>query len=162
MFDLLTLLHPNPAPPLPSPASTLPPLPPPTSLETAKSTAQSSSTPSPVDLTMSFTQPAPPASSSSPLAAMGAALPHAPVLGAPYALPLCSLLGMKSIPYVALSAPPSSAAAIGAPILAGSMQAAAAVPVQAHAAAALASYTAKISPSTNGMKKPERQKFAPY
>ncbi|KAF1392319.1 hypothetical protein PFLUV_G00051560 [Perca fluviatilis] len=34
-------------------------------LETAKSTAQSSSMPSPVDLTMSFTQPAPPASSSS-------------------------------------------------------------------------------------------------
>ncbi|XP_047195790.1 formin-like protein 18 isoform X2 [Hippoglossus stenolepis] len=49
-------------------------------LETAKSTAQSSSMPSPVDLTMSFTQPAPPASSSSssPLAAMGAAMPHAP------------------------------------------------------------------------------------
>ncbi|KAM9361794.1 poly(rC)-binding protein 4 [Symphorus nematophorus] len=141
-------------------------------LETAKSTAQSSSMPSPVDLTMSFTQPAPPASasssSSSPLAAMGAALPHAPILGAPYALPLSSLLGMKSIPYLALSTPPASAAAaaaaIGAPMLPGSMQTAAtaAVPVQAHAAAALASYTAKISSSANGMKKPERQKFAPY
>uniref|UniRef100_A0AAZ1Y136 K Homology domain-containing protein n=2 Tax=Oreochromis aureus TaxID=47969 RepID=A0AAZ1Y136_OREAU len=84
-------------------------------LETAKSTAQSSSMPSPVDLTMSFTQPAPPASasssSSSPLAAMGAALPHAPILGAPYALPLSSLLGVKSIPYLALSTPPASAAA---------------------------------------------------
>ncbi|KAM3621873.1 uncharacterized protein V6R79_017305 [Siganus canaliculatus] len=141
-------------------------------LETAKSTAQSSSMPSPVDLTMSFTQPAPPASasssSSSPLAAMGAALPHAPILGAPYALPLSSLLGMKSIPYLALSTPPASAAAaaaaIGAPMLPGSMQTAATagVPVQAHAAAALASYTAKISSSANGMKKPERQKFAPY
>ncbi|XP_049442292.1 poly(rC)-binding protein 4 isoform X2 [Epinephelus fuscoguttatus] len=142
-------------------------------LETAKSTAQSSSMPSPVDLTMSFTQPAPPASSSSssPLAAMGAALPHAQMLGAPYALPLSSLLGMKSIPYLALSTPPASAAAaaaaaaaIGAPMLPGSMQTAAtaAVPVQAHAAAALASYTAKISSSANGMKKPERQKFAPY
>ncbi|KAI3370166.1 hypothetical protein L3Q82_024451 [Scortum barcoo] len=141
-------------------------------LETAKSTAQSSSMPSPVDLTMSFTQPAPPASasssSSSPLAAMGAALPHAPILGAPYALPLSSLLGMKSIPYLALSTPPASAAAaaaaIGAPVLPGSMQTAAtaAIPVQAHAAAALASYTAKISSSANGMKKPERQKFAPY
>ncbi|XP_070758230.1 poly(rC)-binding protein 4 [Enoplosus armatus] len=136
-------------------------------LETAKSTAQSSSMPSPVDLTMSFTQPAPPASasssSSSPLAAMGAALPHAPILGAPYALPLSSLLGMKSIPYLALSTPPASAAAaaIGAPMLPGSMQTAA-IPVQAHAAAALASYTAKISSSANGMKKPERQKFAPY
>ncbi|XP_039858231.1 poly(rC)-binding protein 4-like isoform X1 [Simochromis diagramma] len=146
-------------------------------LETAKSTAQSSSMPSPVDLTMSFTQPSPPvsasSSSSSPLAAMGAALPHAPILGAPYAFPLSSLLGVKSIPYLALSTPPASAAAaaaaaaaaIGAPVLPASMQTAAAtaaVPVQAHAAAALASYTAKISSSTNGMKKPERQKFAPY
>ncbi|KAM7421816.1 hypothetical protein PAMA_010055 [Pampus argenteus] len=139
-------------------------------LETAKSTAQSSSMPSPVDLTMSFTQPAPPASassSSSPLAAMGAALPHAPILGAPYAFPLSSLLGVKSIPYLALSTPPTSAAAaaaaaIGAPMLPGSVAATAGVPVQAHAAAALASYTAKISSSANGMKKPERQKFAPY
>ncbi|XP_034388626.1 poly(rC)-binding protein 4 [Cyclopterus lumpus] len=108
-------------------------------LETAKSTAQSSSMPPPVDLTMSFTQPAPPASSS-PLAAMGAAMPHAQMLGSPYALPLSSLLGMKSFPYLALSNPSASA----------------------HAAAALASYTAKISSSANGMKKPERQKFAPY
>ncbi|KAM6928373.1 poly(rC)-binding protein 4-like [Xenentodon cancila] len=144
-------------------------------LETAKSTAQSSSMPSPVDLTMSFTQPAPPASSSSssssPLAAMGAALPHAPILGAPYALPLSSLLGMKSIPYLTLSTPPASAAAaaaaaaaIGAPVLPSSVPAAgtATVPVSAQAAAALASYTAKISSSTNGMKKPERQKFSPY
>ncbi|KAF0034697.1 hypothetical protein F2P81_012455 [Scophthalmus maximus] len=138
-------------------------------LETAKSTAQSSSMPSPVDLTMSFTQPAPPASSSSssPLAAMGATLTHAPMLGGPYALPLSSLLGMKSIPYLALSGPPG-AAAMGAPMLSGSMQTAATagVPVQAQAhaaaAAALASYTAKISSSANGMKKPERQKFAPY
>ncbi|MEQ2305118.1 hypothetical protein AMECASPLE_034274 [Ameca splendens] len=127
---------------------------------------------SPVDLTMSFTQPAPPASasssSSSSLAAMGAALPHAPILGAPYALPLSSLLGMKSIPYLALSAPPASAAAaaaaMGAQVLPSSMQTAAtaAVPVPAHAAAVLASYTAKISSSANGMKKPERQKFSPY
>ncbi|XP_069025621.1 poly(rC)-binding protein 4-like isoform X1 [Embiotoca jacksoni] len=144
-------------------------------LETAKSTAQSSSMPSPVDLTMSFTQPAPPASasssSSSPLAAMGAALPHAPILGAPYALPLSSLLGMKSIPYLALSTPPASAAAaaaaaaaIGVPMLPGSVPTSAGVQVPAHAAAAaaLASYTAKISSSANGMKKPERQKFAPY
>uniref|UniRef100_A0A3P8PRC1 K Homology domain-containing protein n=1 Tax=Astatotilapia calliptera TaxID=8154 RepID=A0A3P8PRC1_ASTCA len=130
-------------------------------LETAKSTAQSSSMPSPVDLTMSFTQPPPPvsasSSSSSPLAAMGAALPHAQILGAPYAFPLSSLLGVKSIPYLALSTPPASAAAAAA-----TAAATAAVPVQAHAAAALASYTAKISSSTNGMKKPERQKFAPY
>ncbi|XP_056129396.1 poly(rC)-binding protein 4 [Lampris incognitus] len=145
-------------------------------LETAKSTAQSSSMPSPVDLTMSFTQPAPPASSSSsssPLAAMGATMPHAPILGAPYTLPFSSLLGVKSIPYLALSTPPAqsaaaaaaaAAAAIGTPMVAGSVPtAAAAIPMPAHAAAAaLASYTAKISSSANGMKKPERQKFAPY
>uniref|UniRef100_A0A3P9IEC4 Poly(rC) binding protein 4 n=1 Tax=Oryzias latipes TaxID=8090 RepID=A0A3P9IEC4_ORYLA len=145
-------------------------------LETAKSTAQSSSMPSPVDLTMSFTQPSPPASasssSSSPLAAMGASLPHAPMLGAPYALPLSSLLGVKSIPYLALSTSSASAAAaaaaaaatIGAPVLQSSVPTAATatVPVSAHTAAALASYTAKISSSANSMKKPERQKFAPY
>ncbi|XP_060926173.1 poly(rC)-binding protein 4 [Limanda limanda] len=141
-------------------------------LETAKSTAQSSSMPSPVDLTMSFTQPAaPPASSSSsssssssPLAAMGASMPLPPLLGSPYAFPLSSLLGVKPLPYLALSSPAASAAAIGGALLPGSMQtaAAAAVPVQAHAAAALASYTAKIWSSANGMKKPERQKFAPY
>ncbi|XP_027023625.2 poly(rC)-binding protein 4 isoform X3 [Tachysurus vachellii] len=111
-------------------------------LETAKSTAQSSSMSSPVELNMSFTQPASPASSSAAaLAAMGA-LPHAPILGAPYALPLSSLLGMKSVPFLTLSAPAGTAAA-------------------APAHATLASYTAKIS-SANGIKKPERQKFAPY
>lgn len=96
------------------------------------------------DPTMSFTQPAPPASasSSSPLAALGAMLPHAP-----YALPLSSLLGMKSIPYLALSTSSATAA-----LLPGAT---------AGAAAALASYTAKISTS-NGTKKPERQKFSPY
>ncbi|XP_072522124.1 poly(rC)-binding protein 4 isoform X3 [Salminus brasiliensis] len=118
-------------------------------LETAKSTAQSSSMSTPVDLNMSFTQPASPASSSAAaLAAMGG-LPHAPILGAPYALPLSSLLGMKSVPFLALSAPTATAAAAAA--------AAAAAP--AHGT--LASYTAKIS-SANGIKKPERQKFAPY
>ncbi|XP_067251990.1 poly(rC)-binding protein 4 isoform X2 [Chanodichthys erythropterus] len=115
-------------------------------LETAKSTAQSSSMSTPVDLNMSFTQTAPPASSSAAaLAAMGG-LPHAPILGAPYTLPLSSLLGIKSVPFLALSAPAATAAA-----------AAAAAP--AHGT--LASYTAKIS-SANGIKKPERQKFAPY
>ncbi|XP_056116554.1 poly(rC)-binding protein 4 isoform X2 [Rhinichthys klamathensis goyatoka] len=118
-------------------------------LETAKSTAQSSSMSTPVDLNMSFTQTAPPASSSAAaLAAMGG-LPHAPILGAPYTLPLSSLLGIKSVPFLALSAPAAQAAAAAA--------AAAAAP--AHGT--LASYTAKIS-SANGIKKPERQKFAPY
>ncbi|MBN3325848.1 PCBP3 protein, partial [Atractosteus spatula] len=72
------------------------------------------------------------------LAAMGA-MPPAPVLGAPYALPLSSILGMKSVPFLALSAPAAAPTAHGT----------------------LASYTAKIS-SANGIKKPERQKFAPY
>ncbi|XP_065115901.1 poly(rC)-binding protein 4 isoform X3 [Paramisgurnus dabryanus] len=112
-------------------------------LETAKSTAQSSSMSTPVDLNMSFTQTAPHASSSAAaLAAMGG-LPHAPILGAPYTLPLSSLLGIKSVPFLALSAPAASAAAA------------------APAHGTLASYTAKIS-SANGIKKPERQKFAPY
>ncbi|KAM8868592.1 poly(rC)-binding protein 4-like isoform 1-T1 [Synchiropus picturatus] len=126
-------------------------------LETAKSTAQSSSMSSPVDLTMSFPPPNPPASSSSPsLAAMGAAtLPHAPILGAPFALPLSSLLRVKSIPYLALSTPPTSAS-IGSQLVSGSVTAA-----QAHAAN-LASYTAKISTSVNGTKKAERAKFSPY
>ncbi|XP_050950799.1 poly(rC)-binding protein 4 isoform X4 [Labeo rohita] len=114
-------------------------------LETAKSTAQSSSMSTPVDLNMSFTQTAPPASSSAAaLAAMGG-LPHAPILGAPYTLPLSSLLGIKSVPFLALSAPAATAAAAAA----------------APAHGTLASYTAKIS-SANGIKKPERQKFAPY
>ncbi|XP_051550478.1 poly(rC)-binding protein 4-like isoform X3 [Myxocyprinus asiaticus] len=109
-------------------------------LETAKSTAQSSSMSTPVDLNMSFTQTAPHASSSAAaLAAMGG-LPHAPILGAPYTLPLSSLLGIKSFPFLTLSAPAAAAA-------------------PAHGT--LASYTAKIS-NANGIKKPERQKFAPY
>ncbi|KAJ8259907.1 hypothetical protein GJAV_G00174840 [Gymnothorax javanicus] len=113
-------------------------------LETAKSTAQSSSMSTSVDLNMSFTQPASPASSSAAaLAAMGG-LTHAPMLGTPYALPLSSLLGMKSVPFLALSTPTAPAAAAVAPT---------------HGT--LASYTAKIS-SANGIKKPERQKFAPY
>ncbi|KAJ3602983.1 hypothetical protein NHX12_030727 [Muraenolepis orangiensis] len=125
-----------------------------------------------VDLTMSFTQPpAPPASSSSSssssscasLAAMGAAMPHASMLGAPYAtaLPLSSLLGVKSFPYhhhLALSSQAMGAPGLGAGAQAMSMMA----PSHAAAAAALASYTAKISSSANGMKKPDRQKFAPY
>lgn len=130
-------------------------------LETAKSTAQSSTMSPPVDLTMTFTQPsASSSSSSSPLAAMGAPLSHAPLLGGPY-LPLSSLLGVKSLPYLALSSP-SASAAIGGHVIQGSAPPAPAVPVPAHAAAALASYTAKISSTANGMKKPERQKFAPY
>ncbi|XP_033875644.1 poly(rC)-binding protein 4 isoform X1 [Acipenser ruthenus] len=107
-------------------------------LETAKSTAQPSSITTPVDLNMTFTQPASPTSSSAAALAAMSGMPHGHMLGAPYALPLSSLLGMKSVPFLTLSAP--SAASHGT----------------------LASYTSKISSANNGIKKPERQKFAPY
>uniref|UniRef100_U3IN56 K Homology domain-containing protein n=1 Tax=Anas platyrhynchos platyrhynchos TaxID=8840 RepID=U3IN56_ANAPP len=55
-----------------------------------------------------------------------------------YAVPVSSLLGMKTVPLLALNA----AAAAGA-------------------TGSLSAYTAKI-PSTSGVKKSDRQKFAPY
>lgn len=113
-------------------------------LETAKSTAQATSMSTPVDLNMPFAQPASPATSPSPsLATMGALTP-AHVLGAPYgaAIPLSGLLGVKSIPFLTLSNPAPSVAATAAP-------------------STIAAYTTKIS-TANCIKKPERQKFAPY
>uniref|UniRef100_A0A4W5MVR6 Poly(rC) binding protein 4 n=1 Tax=Hucho hucho TaxID=62062 RepID=A0A4W5MVR6_9TELE len=118
-------------------------------LETAKSTAQAASMAAPnmADLNMVFTQPASPASSphtSSTLAAMGALSPT-PVMGHPYgALPFSSLLGVKSVPFLTLSSPAPQVAVTAAP---------------SHAS--LAAYTTKIS-SANCIKKPDRQKFAPY
>ncbi|KAK6307694.1 hypothetical protein J4Q44_G00209650 [Coregonus suidteri] len=117
-------------------------------LETAKSTAQAASMAAPnmADLNMAFTQPASPASphSASTLAAMGALSPT-PVIGHPYgALPFSSLLGVKSVPFLTLSSPAPQVAVTAAP---------------SHAT--LAAYTAKIS-SANCIKKPDRQKFAPY
>ncbi|XP_071776865.1 poly(rC)-binding protein 4-like isoform X3 [Centroberyx gerrardi] len=115
-------------------------------LETAKSTAQAATMGAPVDLNMAFTQPASPAASPTPtLAAMGALTP-AHVLGAPYgAMPLSGLLGVKSMPFLTLSSPAPTAVAVTA----------------APAHTTLAAYTTKIS-SANCIKKPERQKFAPY
>lgn len=113
-------------------------------LETAKSTAQATSMSTPVDLNMPFAQPASPATSPSPsLATMGALTP-AHVLGAPYgaAIPLSGLLGVKSIPFLTLSNPAPSVAVTAAP-------------------STIAAYTTKIS-TANCIKKPERQKFAPY
>ncbi|XP_059800442.1 poly(rC)-binding protein 4 isoform X3 [Mobula hypostoma] len=103
-------------------------------LEMAKTTSQNASITTPVDLNMTFSQPANPASS--PLASMSSALPSS-LLNAPYAIPISSLLGMKNVPFLALSAASSGPS--------GSMSA----------------YTAKI-PSSNGVKKSERQKFSPY
>ncbi|XP_029291977.1 poly(rC)-binding protein 4-like isoform X2 [Cottoperca gobio] len=114
-------------------------------LETAKSTAQAATMGAPVDLNMAFTQQASPAASpASTLATMGALTP-AHMLGTPYgAMPLSGLLGMKSVPFLTLSSPGPTVAVTAAP---------------SHTA--LAAYTAKIS-SANCIKKPERQKFAPY
>ncbi|XP_071020790.1 poly(rC)-binding protein 4-like isoform X3 [Oncorhynchus clarkii lewisi] len=118
-------------------------------LETAKSTAQAASmaTPNMADLNMVFTHPASPASSphtASTLAAMGTLSPT-PVMGHPYgALPFSSLLGVKSVPFLTLSSPAPQVAVTAAP---------------SHAS--LAAYTTKIS-SANCIKKPDRQKFAPY
>ncbi|XP_067383255.1 poly(rC)-binding protein 4-like isoform X2 [Channa argus] len=114
-------------------------------LETAKSTAQAATMATPVDLNMAFTQQTSPAASPTPtLAAVGALTP-AHLLGTPYgAMPLSGLLGVKSVPFLTLSSPPSAVAVTAAP---------------SHTT--LAAYTAKIS-SANCVKKPERQKFAPY
>ncbi|KAJ4927424.1 hypothetical protein JOQ06_015152, partial [Pogonophryne albipinna] len=65
------------------------------------------------------------------------------------------LLGMKSFPYLALSSSPG-------PMMPGSMMPGSMQQTAGPLQAALASYTAKIQSSANGMKKPERQKFAPY
>lgn len=113
-------------------------------LETAKSTAQATSMSTPVDLNMPFAQPTTSAASPSPsLATMGALTP-AHVLGAPYgaAIPLSGLLGIKSIPFLTLSNPTPNVAVTAAP-------------------STIAAYTTKIS-TANCIKKPERQKFAPY
>lgn len=117
----------------------------PRSLETAKSTAQAATLAAPVDLNMAFTQPASPAASPTPtLATMGALTP-AHLVSTPYgAMPLSGLLGVKSVPFLTLSSPAPSVAVTAAP---------------SHTT--LAAYTAKIS-SANCIKKPERQKFAPY
>ncbi|XP_068610326.1 poly(rC)-binding protein 4-like isoform X2 [Brachionichthys hirsutus] len=114
-------------------------------LETAKSTAQATTMAGPVDLNMAFAQQGSPAASPTPtLATMGTLAP-AHMLGSPYgAMPLSGLLGVKSVPFLTLSGPAPAMAVTAAP---------------SHST--LAAYTAKIS-SANCIKKPERQKFAPY
>uniref|UniRef100_A0A8C2XL00 Poly(rC) binding protein 4 n=1 Tax=Cyclopterus lumpus TaxID=8103 RepID=A0A8C2XL00_CYCLU len=114
-------------------------------LETAKSTAQAVTMASPVDLNMAFAQPNSPAVSPGPTMATMGALTPAHMLGNPYgAMPLSGLLGVKSVPFLTLSSQGPNVAVTAAP---------------SHSA--LAAYTAKIS-SANCIKKPERQKFAPY
>ncbi|XP_062466969.1 poly(rC)-binding protein 3-like isoform X3 [Pezoporus occidentalis] len=116
------------------------------SLEMAKVSTQTASVTTPVDLNMNLSQSATPTSTPTSMAVLAAAsavtvstpppLPTLPTTH--YAVPVSSLLGMKTVPLLALNA----AAAAGA-------------------TGSLSAYTAKI-PSTSGVKKSDRQKFAPY
>uniref|UniRef100_H3ARK1 K Homology domain-containing protein n=1 Tax=Latimeria chalumnae TaxID=7897 RepID=H3ARK1_LATCH len=119
------------------------------SLEMAKVSTQTASVTTPVDLNMNLSQSATPTSTPTSMAVLAAAAaasavnvntpPPLPTLPTThYAVPVSSLLGMKTVPFLALNA----AAAAGA-------------------TGSLSAYTAKI-PSTSGVKKSDRQKFAPY
>ncbi|KAA0717774.1 Poly(rC)-binding protein 3 [Triplophysa tibetana] len=117
------------------------------SLEMAKLSihAAASSSGTPIDLSLGFTPSNPSASVSSSSMPVLAGPPsafniHTPpsMSSAHYALPLSSLLGMKSFPLLAMHAAVSSGLPPG-----------------------LTPYTAKI-PTTSSINKSERQKFAPY
>ncbi|CAI5789578.1 poly(rC)-binding protein 3-like isoform X1 [Podarcis lilfordi] len=116
------------------------------SLEMAKVSTQTASVTTPVDLNMNLSQSATPTSTPTSVAVLAAAAaasvvnvstpPPLPTLPTThYAVPVSSLLGMKTVPLLALNA--------------------------TGAAGNLSAYTAKI-PSTSGVKKSDRQKFAPY
>ncbi|TRY87165.1 hypothetical protein DNTS_024231 [Danionella cerebrum] len=114
-------------------------------LEMARLSLQAMTSPSsstPIDLSLGFPQTSPSASASaaSPMAVLAASSSainvHSPpsIPSAHYALPVSSLLGMKTVPLLAMH-PATSAS--------------------------LAQYTTKI-PAASSIKKSERQKFAPY
>ncbi|XP_030060568.1 poly(rC)-binding protein 3 [Microcaecilia unicolor] len=113
------------------------------SLEMAKVSTQTASITNPADLNMNLSQSATPTSTPSSMAVLAAAAAASaanvstppPLPTSHYAVPVSSLLGMKTVPLLALNA--------------------------AGAAGNLPAYTAKI-PSTSGVKKSDRQKFAPY
>nr|XP_033786532.1 poly(rC)-binding protein 3-like isoform X3 [Geotrypetes seraphini] len=115
------------------------------SLEMAKVSTQTASVTNPADLNMNLSQSASPTSTPSSMAVVAAVAAASaanistppPLSTSHYAVPVSSLLGMK-VPLLALNA----AAAAGA-------------------TGNLPAYTAKI-PSTSGVKKSDRQKFAPY
>uniref|UniRef100_A0A3P8YWM0 K Homology domain-containing protein n=1 Tax=Esox lucius TaxID=8010 RepID=A0A3P8YWM0_ESOLU len=119
------------------------------SLEMAKYTMQAASSASSIDLnSMSFAQSAPAVSTPTSMAVMAATtqvpgtIMHSPstlqsIPTQHYAVPVSSLLGMKTLPMLAMH----QAATSGLP-------------------QGLSPYTAKIP--TAGMKKSDRQKFAPY
>ncbi|XP_067092149.1 poly(rC)-binding protein 3 isoform X1 [Osmerus mordax] len=118
------------------------------SLEMAKYTMQTASAGNPVDLNMSFSQSAPTVSTPTSMAVLAASTQapntinvHSPstlpAIPTPqhYAVPVSSLLGMKTLPVLAVH--PASGLPQG-----------------------LSPYNTKIQ--TAGMKKSDRQKFAPY
>lgn len=120
------------------------------SLEMAKYTMQAAAAANPIDLNMSYAQSASTASNAATSLAVLAATTSAPTninvhspstlqaLQNPhYAIPVSSLLGMKTLPVLAVH--PAAATSL---------------------TQGLAPYTAKIP--TSGVKKSERQKFAPY
>ncbi|XP_043110477.1 poly(rC)-binding protein 3 isoform X1 [Puntigrus tetrazona] len=120
------------------------------SLEMAKlsiQAASSSSSSTPIDLSLGFSQSTPSVSAASSMAVLAAppsainvhSPPSVPSIpSAHYALPVSSLLGMKTVPLLAVH----TATSAGLP-------------------AGLTPYTTKI-PTSSGIKKSERQKFAPY
>ncbi|XP_043921007.1 poly(rC)-binding protein 3-like isoform X8 [Protopterus annectens] len=112
------------------------------SLEMAKVSTQNASVTTPVDLNMNHSQASTPASIPASMAVLAAAAASAvnvntppPLTSTHYAVPVSSLLGMKTVPLLALNA--------------------------AGATGSFSAYTTKI-PATSGIKKSERQKFAPY
>lgn len=120
------------------------------SLELAKVTTPTAAVTTPVDLNMSLSQSTPPCSTPSSMAVLAAAAvsaaasatspPALPTLPSThYAVPVSSLLGMKTVPLLALNAAAAASSAAGG----------------------LPAYTTKI-PTTAVVKKPDRQKFAPY
>ncbi|XP_016329323.1 poly(rC)-binding protein 3 isoform X2 [Sinocyclocheilus anshuiensis] len=113
------------------------------SLEMAKlsiQAASSSSSSTPINLSLGFSQSTPSTTSSmAVLAAPPSAINvHSSIPSAHYALPVSSLLGMKTVPLLAMH----TATSAGLP-------------------AGLTPYTTKI-PTLSSIKKSEQQKFAPY
>lgn len=115
----------------------------------AKLSTQTASVTTPVDLNMNLSQSTTPSSTPTSMAVLAAAAaasavnvnspPPLPTLPTThYAVPVSSLLGMKTVPLLALNAAATAGATGNLP-----------------------AYTAKI-PSTSGVKKSDRQKFAPY
>ncbi|XP_031140149.1 poly(rC)-binding protein 3 isoform X1 [Sander lucioperca] len=118
------------------------------SLEMAKYTMQAASSANPIDLNMSFSQSAPTASTAATSMAVLAATTSSPAINVHspstlqtiqnqhYAVPISSLLGMKTLPLLAVHPAAASSLAQG-----------------------FCPYTTKM---TTSIKKSERQKFGPY